>query len=244
MLETPKIDREKIVNQIKTEYSFATLTSEHEAPAIDIFIRAFCDSEPTTKFLGIQYSEYEPFAQEVIQKAIREGLSKVAIDKNGKVVACAVAEDLASPLVPNFVRYPRLKPIFDFLDELSSPFVSGKQFFPGKILHLWIAAVDDGVRGQGLSTEIDMTCIQSAAQHGYQFAYAEFTNDISAKVTKHFKVLSLCNKLKFNDFRVGGRPPFEGLPGKASSYVAGIGLGVTLEDLSSCYEAEVSNTAS
>jgi histidine decarboxylase len=239
-----KLDREMAMNQIKTEYAYVTLKSEHEVAATDIFIKSFCYSEPMTKFLDMQYSEYEPFATEVVQKAIREGLGKVALDKNNNVIAVAIAEDLANPFKPNFNRYPKLKSIFAFLDTLSEPFMRGKAFIPGKVLHMWIAAVDEKYRGQGLSTEIDLTCVRSAGEQGFQFVYTEFTNDISAKVTKQFKVLNLCNRMKFSDFRVGGHTPFKGLPGEASSYVATIRPGLTLEALSNCYKAEVGHPTS
>jgi hypothetical protein len=48
--------------------------------------------------------------------------------------------------------------------------------------------------------------------------------------------------MKFNDFRFGGQTPFKGLPGEASSYVASIRPGVTLEALSNCYKAEVDSS--
>lgn len=238
-----KIDREIAMNKTKTEYSFVTLKAEHEKAAIDLFIRSFCDSEPITKHLNVEYSEYEPFVVEVVQKAIKEGLSKVALDKDNHVIAVAIAEDMAAPFMPNFNRYPKLKPVFAILDTLSHPFTAGKKFIKGKILHVWIAAVDENYRGLGLSTEIDMVCCQSGALQGFEFAYAEFTNEISEKVTKQFKVLHLCNKILYNDFRYNGQTPFKGLPGAATSYVATLKPGITLEALSTCYKVTADQTA-
>lgn len=230
-----KTDREIAMNKTKTEYSFVTLKQEHAKEATDIFIKAFCDSEPITNHLKIEYNEYEPFVQEVMKKAIKDGLSKVALDKKNHVIAVAIAEDMANPFTPNFNRYPRLKTIFTLLDTLSLPFTSGKQFKKGKLLHMWIAAVDDNYRGLGLSTEIDMVTCQSAALLGYEFVYAEFTNDISEKVTKQFKELHLCNKILYNEFRYNGQIPFKGLQGAATSYVATLRPGITLEALPTCY---------
>lgn len=232
------LEKEKIMaNTInKVEYTIHTLQEEHTKSAIDLFIKSFCDSEPITKHLHILYQEYEPFAREVIQKAVREGMSKVAIDKNGKVIACAVAEDLANPFIPHIAHYPKLKPILELIDELSKPFIQGKKFINGKITHVWIAAVDPAYRGLGLSTEIDVACVEAAARKGYDFAYAEFTNELSEKVTSQFKILQICNKIKYDTFKShDGMMPFKGMEGAAASYVATIRPGVKLESIYTCY---------
>lgn len=221
---------------INVEYSIQTLQEEHVKSAVNLFIKAFCDSEPITKHLNIRYQDYEPFAKEVIQKAVKEGLSKVAVDKQHRVIACAIADDLADPFIPHTAHYPKLKPVFSLLTELSKPFLKGKKFIRGKIIHVWIAAVDPSYRGQGLSTKIDMACVESAARKGFDYAYAEFTGQLSENVTHQFKILKLYNKIEYNDFQYeDDKKPFKGLEGEATAYVATIRPGVKLDSLSHCY---------
>jgi hypothetical protein len=240
-IEDLKAEKEKEVDMINTtqtttDYTIQTLKDEHIKSVVDLFTKSFCDSEPITKKLNINYKEYEPFATEVVQKAAKEGMSKVAIDKKNKVVACAIAEDLSDPFIPHLAHYPKMKPIISLIGQLSEPFIAGKRFTKGKIVHVWIAAVDPAYRGKGLSTEIDMACIEAAARKGYDFAYAEFTNHISENVTHHFKMLQLCNRIPLQDFTIDGAKPFAGLTGAADSYVATIRPGVKLESLSNCYK--------
>lgn len=233
------LEKENIMTNTTTnrpEYTIHTLQEEHTKPAIDLFIKSFCDSEPITKHLNVNYAEYEPFAREVVQKAVREGMSKVAVDKNGKVIACAIAEDLANPFIPHTAHYPKIKPILELIDELSKPFLEGKKFIRGKVTHVWIAAVDPAYRGLGLSTEIDVACVEAAARKGYDFAYAEFTNELSEKVTSQFKILQICNKIKYDTFKShDGQMPFKGMEGSAASYIATIRPGVKLDSIYHCY---------
>jgi histidine decarboxylase len=222
----------------KVEYTIKPLTEEYAESAIQVFVKSFCDSEPITNYLHINYQDYEPFAREVIHKAAKEGLSKIAVDNHNRVIACAIAEDLADPFVPHLAHYPKLNPVFSLISQLSKPFTYGKKFTKGKIAHVWIADVDEAFRGLGLSTEIDMACVEAAARKGFDFAYAEFTNELSEKVTSQFKTLKLCNKIPYNTFKLeDGTIPFKDLQGAAASYVATIRPGVKLESLPNCYTA-------
>lgn len=232
-----KIEKEKNMNNIdtKVECTIHTLDQEHLKSTLDLFIKSFCDSEPITKHLGIHYQDYEPFAKEVIQKAIKEGLSKVAVDKNHKVIAFNISEDLADPFIPHLAHYPKLKPVFALISKLSQPFMEGKKFTRNKIIHVWLAGVDQAYRGHHLSTMIDMAVIETAARKGYDYAYAEFTNQISENVTHQFKLLKLFNKINYDEFTYQNTKPFEGVQGYASSYVAAIRPGVSLETLANTY---------
>ena len=48
--------------------------------------------------------------------------------------------------------------------------------------------VDKYISGKGLSTAIDFACTNLIASKGFHFTYAEFTNDISEKITHHYPV--------------------------------------------------------
>lgn len=219
----------------KTEYTIRSLTKEYMQSTADLFTKAFCDSEPITKHLGIQYHEYEPFVMEVITKAVKDGISVVAVDKNNKVIACTIAEDITDMFEPKLSSYPKMKPIFAILDELSKPFLAGKTFKKGKIAHVWIAIVDQDYRGRGLSTEIDLACGAMCITKGYDFAYAEFTNPVSEKITHHYKVQKLYNTIKYDSFTWSGQKPFAGVAGEASAFIVGLRPGATLETLKTCY---------
>lgn len=231
-----KIDKETAMSMVKNEYKIITLSEQYAKQAADLFIKSFCDSEPITKHLGITYKDYEPFAKEVIKKAVKEGMSVIALDKNDRVIACTISEDLANPFQPNLTSYPKLEPVFALIDELDEPFFRGKKFLKGKIAHVWIAIVDSTLRGKGLSTAIDLACTDLAAKKGYEFVYCEFTNAISENITHHYSVTQLCNNIKYDDFNFnGGSKPFKGVKGRAASYILGIKPGVQIDALKNCY---------
>lgn len=228
----------KLSSKVKGAYSIHTLQPEHMQSALDLFVRSFCDSEPITKHLGIRYDEYKEFAREVLQKAIKDGLSVIAMDKSDKVVACAIAEDITNMFVPNVEHYPKLKPVFALLEKLSEPFLARKKFLKGKIEHVWIAIVDKDHRGQGLSTVIDNACADLAVRKGFDFVYAEFTNPVSENITHHYEVSEVVNTIKYADFKLEGEQPYKGLHGEADAVVIGIKPGVKLESLAKCYIME------
>ncbi len=235
-----KLDQEEAMKTMTREHTITPLKSEHIKSAKELFIKAFCFSEPATKYLGIQPDDFGPFAEAVLKKAVTDGLSMVALNKNNAVIAFVITEDLANPFKPQTKLYPRMKPIFALLDELSRPFLKGKQFIKGKIAHFWLAAVEEELMGHGLFKKVNTETIKNAISKGYLMAYAEFTNPISAREAQHFESLQLCNTLKLNDFVLDGKKPFQGMPGDAVAYLAAIKPGVKLTSLVDCYILEPS----
>jgi len=238
-LQDLQFDKELTMSHrtISTDYIIETLGHDHVKAVIELFTKAFCDAEAVTHTLGIRYDEYKIFVYEVIQKAVKEGMSKVVLDKQHHLIACTIAEDLADPFIPHLAHYPKLKPLFALLEELSSPFLKGKKFLKGKVAHIWYAAVDAAYRGQGFSTISDMACVEAAARKGFDYAYAEFVNPVSENVTHQFKVLKLFNKVNFAEFQLNNERPFTALKGQATAYVAAIRPGINLDSLNQCYRS-------
>ena len=86
-----------------------------------------------------------------------------------------------------------------------------------------------------MSTAIGMACATICMRKGYEFAYTEFTNEISEKILHHYKTYELCNTINYNNFTYEGKKPFQGLNGKASAYIIGIKPGTEIDSLPSCY---------
>jgi len=218
-------------NTLKTE----DLTEQYLKPAVDLFVKSFCDSEPLTKYLGITHAEYTPFATAVTQKAIKDGLGKVVLDEKNQVIGLILGEDLADPFIPNFSQYPKMKTIYALLEETGKPFLKGKKFKNGKVLHTWVAAIDEKHRSHGVYIEMGMSHVESAIRKGFNFIYSDFTNPKSEAIVRQFKMLRLCNKLPFADFTYQSSKPFEDLPGEMTAYITPIKPGVTLDSLPECY---------
>ena len=196
--------------------------------------KSFCESEPVTRYVHIQHEDFRPFAEEVIDRAIKDQMGMVAVDENDHLIACVISEDLAQRFEPNYDKYPRMKLIFDVLDHLLIDSIRNKKILPGKVIHMWLAGVTPGVRAQGLYTAVGLAGIKVAISRGYCYAYADFTNPYSEKIVAHFPGLELCAKLTYDDFNYKGERPFKGLEGGAASYVAPIVPGAKLKD---CYQS-------
>jgi histidine decarboxylase len=222
------------------EYTLQNLTEQTMKSATDLFTRTFCESEPITKHLNVQPVDYIPFAKEVMQKAVKDGLSKVLVDKQQHVVAVCVAEDIADPFIPKLSHYPKLRPIVAILDELSRPFLEDKIFSKGKIAHCWIAAVAPELHGKKLSVMIDTGTTDALARKGYDYVYCEFTNPLSEKIVSHYNSIQQMNKVTLDNFVLDKNiRPFAGLPGAVASYILVIRPGVKIESLENCYKVEV-----
>jgi hypothetical protein len=230
------------MSSVQLKYTVQTLKKEHIKQVVDLFIKSFCNSEPITRHLHVGLDEYQPFATEVVDKAIEDGLSTVALDEKNRVIAFIIVEDIADPFMPKLSHYPKLQPIFELLTELSKPFVDGKKFEKGKVAHFWIAGVEKEYMGHGMFTELDDATIRMAAEKGFNFAYAEFTNEISEKVTRQFKLIELWNRISYEDFILeNGQRPFHGVKGGAAAYCAAIRPGVKLDSLQNCYTMDITH---
>lgn len=221
--------------QTKSSIKVEVLKEKHAKPAIELFVKSFCESEPITKHIGVTPKEYTAFATQVVEKAVKDGLSKIVLDENNHVIGLVIAEDMADPFKPTLNQYPKLKPIQAFLEALSKPFTEGRHFKKGKILHTWVAAIDPQFRSQGLYKELGLIHVESASKEGFDFIYSDFTNEISEKIVKQFEKLRLCNKLNYTDFTFESKKPFAGLQGGAASYITALRPDVTFDSISNCF---------
>ena len=238
-----KLDKGVVMGTLqKNQYTIDTLQKQHVREVTELFINSFRNYEPITKRLNVSREDYTPFVEEVVQKAIKDGMSSVAVDENKHVIAFIIAEDMANPFMPHLSHYPKLKPVFALLAKLSKPFVDGKVFSKGKVAHLWVAAVDPKYMGHHMFTELDDATIKMVAKKGFNFAYAEFTNEISEKIIHQFKLIELCNRIKYDDFELeNGQKPFAGIKGGAAAYYAAIRPGVKLDSLKNCYTMDTTH---
>jgi histidine decarboxylase len=225
-----------LITKEKVDYKIQLLTQEYMQSTAELFIKAFCDSEPITRHLAMQYHEYEPFVYQVLKKAVKDKMSMIAVSPDNHVIACSIAEDITDLFKPEPHLYPKMKPIIALLEQLSGRFLANKVFVKGKVAHVWIAMVDPAYRGLNLSTAIDMACGKWCLEKGYEYVYAEFTNEVSEKITRHFAFSQILNYVDYEDFTWGGTQPFLGVPGGAASYIVGIKPGVTSETFEQCYK--------
>lgn len=233
-----KKDKEKVaMTQTSTQdYQITRLSKEHLDGTVNLITQCFCNDEPITKEININKNEYEHFAKDVVEKAIKDGLSTIALDKSGKVIACCIAEDITKPFQPTLADYPKMLPILTLLDELSAPLLEDKNFQQNKVAHVWIACVDAKYRGQNLYIDVDKATSDHLKQQGYDFVVAEFTNAISEKISNHYKDHEEINRINYSEFTMDGKKPFSKVKGGASVHVIVISDGVQLSDFEETYK--------
>jgi EAL domain-containing protein (putative c-di-GMP-specific phosphodiesterase class I) len=201
-------------------YHYDVLKNEHYHQAVNVITNAFCEDEPMTKHLGITAAEFVPFAKIMVDKAVQNGLSMVAIDNN-EVIACTIVEDMADPLNITASIDPRFKIIFSLLEQLGSEFFRERAMYKGHIAHLFITAVNKQYHGQGLSRKINFESIRLAKERNFDFMCCKFTHDYNEKGTvNHLRNSKLLiRSCKYNEFVFNGSKPFQNLDGSASAYI-------------------------
>lgn len=206
------------------------LKQEHVEEAVELFTKDFCDKEPLCKYLNISYDKFKPYAQEVVEKAMLDGLSVVGLDAQGRVMGIVLAEDIVNPVETK--EYPFLRPIHVLLKTMSKPFVE-KKYRKNCIAHIWVTAVAEETQGVGLSTILNNACVALILQHGFSYVFAEFTSAVNERHMNRFPDYMKC-ELKFKDFLLDGKRPFENLEGVASAYICSAAPHVRLSDIELC----------
>lgn len=211
-----------IIPQLKENFSAEKFKIQHYEQVMDVFIHAFCDSEPMTKYINMQYAEFYPFAEAVTQKAVIDGFSSVIIEKrSGRVVALSLVEDITDPAKLDMPLTPKFGPILSLLEQLSSEYFKHNLPSKNQIAHLFISAVDESYRGLGLSTQANFFAMQLAKKKNFTLMVSELTNYINEKgiipYLKEYK--ERIGAIKYSEFKFEHTKPFNTLAGEAHAFI-------------------------
>lgn len=222
MIMQPPLAAERILQQISLDhtYQYVSLDSTHVEETIQMFTHAFCDYEPMTQYVEMEYAAFSVFARTLTEKAAQEGLSIVALDSE-KIIACALVEDLMKPATLPSHLTPKFAPIFSLLEQISAPFFAHKKIEPHQIAHLTITAVAGHYQGQGLSTQINFRAMAQACLAGFQLMVSELTNFRNEEGILHHLQYDkqLIGSQIYQDFIFANHHPFQHLAGSAESYL-------------------------
>ncbi len=202
-------------------FQYRLLDKHYKNDAIEVMTKSFCDYEPMTKFINMTYEEFEPFANIIIDKAIEDKLSVVALDGK-RIVACTAVEDLIDPAPIDLNKLtPKFKYIFSLLESLSGPYLADKTIDKNHVAHLFITAVHPDYHKRGLSRQINFQSIKVAMQREFDFMLSELTNWYNEKgLIKYLDTRSkLIGRAIYDQYHHEGIYPFKGLTGEAHSYI-------------------------
>lgn len=204
-----------------TSYQYQILDKNGRTSVIEMMTQSFCDHEPMTKFINMTYDEFTPFAEAIVDKAIIDRLSIVAL-KDKQIVACTIVEDLVDPAPLDLnVLTPKFKYIFNLLETISGPFFADKVLSNNQVAHLFITAVHPLFYGKGLSRQVNFQSMKIANSRHYPFMLSELTNWYNEKgLIKYLEYPKrLLGTSVYNDYSLDGVYPFKGLAGSANSYL-------------------------
>jgi ribosomal protein S18 acetylase RimI-like enzyme len=143
----------------------------------------FSSGEPMTKVLGIAKPDFDYFAETFIKKAIKDELSVVAKDSDGKVVGCIVCEDFITDLPEGIENIsPNFNPIITLLSELDEKYKEEKNVQRGQLLHMFMGGVYKEFAGSGIAFGMTNFIEGYAKSKGFIGAVGEVTGPISQHV--------------------------------------------------------------
>src|SRR5690349_6444552 len=91
-------------------FDIEKLQAKHIDQVIHLVAKTFCDSEPMAKYLKLDYKEFSPFAEVIVEKAAQEEMSIVVLEED-QVVACAIVEDVTKQHPFDFELSPKFEPM-------------------------------------------------------------------------------------------------------------------------------------
>jgi len=182
--------------------------------AIQCASRVFCAREPLAHHLNITQEEFLIFAKAFYPSLIEQQLSFVAVDETtNQVIGIRVSEDCydEEPAPEIEGLSPKFQPLFSLLGELSRHFTKIRKVVPGKYVHMFMVAVEDGYEGRGIAPNMNQMFFSHLKKTSYAHAVTEPTGEISQHILRDkfgFKVL---HEIKYGDFVFEGTRPFADL---------------------------------
>lgn len=206
--------------ELDTYFSYEILQHKHISRVISMFTKTFCDREPMTRYIEMEYESFLPFATAVTVKAAEEGLSIVALEGD-RVVACTLVEDFSNPLPLNFPVAEKFGPIFSVLEELSKEYFAKRKVYPNEIAHLFITAVDEDYHYRGLSKQVNFRAMAVAASRGFKQMVSELTNEFNERgIIPYLRYNKWeLGRIVYNEYIFQGNKVFANLSGSGAAWL-------------------------
>ena len=173
----------------------------------------FTRGEPVTKALGMTAKEFYSFADLYCKKAVKDGLSMIAKDKD-KVVGFIISEDFDSAQ-PEGIENIDIKgiPLMALVDEIEKDAKSNKKEGE-KRFHMFLGGTDKQYEGRHIGTTLVEESMKLAKNKNFTSIIAE----PSGFATQHmfrdkFKGFEQKNFIEYKTFQYNGKNVFENIDG-------------------------------
>lgn len=155
---------------------------------------SFANHEPLSKHLGLSRSDFSEWASKVIASSLKEDLTFVAVDDEGEIIGCIVAEPFDETIVTH--TYPSAEPIFDMLKSLYK-----NLRIVGKVLHVVLIATDSMHINEGVCYKLVKYILEKAKELGYTQVVAELTAKGTQQVFfQKLKFFQLGNRINYSEY--------------------------------------------
>lgn len=196
------------------ERSFHFLTAADVSP--DAMLRLLSESfarEPMAAALGATAKDLAPLIARFLPECRSNGLSVVAVpaDEPETLAGVFLVRDFKAPMPEGVMDHSWFEPVAEALMAVGEAYEAAHPGVGlGNVADLWMVGTDPRFARQGLATRLFRLCIGLAAGHGFGRCVTECTGyySQSAAVRAGFTEV---NRLRYRDFRFGGRPVFAGI---------------------------------
>jgi hypothetical protein len=173
----------------------------------------FTRGEPTTIDLGITLDEFYRFAEVNCKKAIKEGLSVIARDKEThKVIGFSIAEDLTSEPPEGIETINvKFKPVMALLKQLDDEYKKSHKVEKWQILRLVMAGVSEHYEGRGIVTKLIEENLKLAKLKNFSGAIAEVTGLASQHITRDKLGFKEKFAIEYKSFTYKGKNVFKNI---------------------------------
>jgi len=172
------------------------LKNEHIDEVANLVTDVFVHFEPMTAFLCIKEKTFHDYFLLPWLVNSKMELSLVAI-QNKKIVAALLNEEIILPVIQHNdqINVPGMEPIFELLGEMEDKWfatIEGQSYgcysneqsecrIQCKVFHMFMVAVDEKYRMNGLAHQLLTQSIKYAEENGYNYIIAEATGIASQK---------------------------------------------------------------
>ncbi len=175
--------------------------------------------------LGIDREDSGTFSRLVCKKAVEEGTSLLAWDRDrDEVVGFCINEPLTTILnFPALGVGDKFRPLFSFLGELDAHCHSELRIPLRKIFHLFNLGVAPDYRRGGLAYELMLSALDLASHQGFEYAVAEVTGRGSQRLVENLGFQKL-RTIRYQDFSYDGQFPFAQITDPEACHLVGLAL--------------------
>jgi GNAT superfamily N-acetyltransferase len=174
---------------------------------VHLLAKVFSAAEPPAVAMGLTPADFEPFVRQLCPRAATDGLTIVARD-DSQIAGVMPTDDFAIP--PDLAAgqfSEKFLPILAMLDSLDEQYHQERSIRPGNYLHLFMLAVDEHYAGQGIATQLVITCLANGRQKGYTHAVTEATGVVSQHVFRKSGFVERA-RVSYQNFRYEDRRVF------------------------------------